>query len=70
MPKWQRQRGSTANASERRPKKLVHMCRHFSLMIRAYAARAEALEAQRDLACSTDVVEEKGGKPWYEMEQD
>jgi NAD(P)-dependent dehydrogenase (short-subunit alcohol dehydrogenase family) len=38
----------------------------YAIARKAYAARAEALEAQRDLACSTDVVEEGAGTPWYE----
>ena len=41
----------------------------YAMMHKAYAARAEALEAQRDLACSTDVLEADAGTPWYEREQ-
>lgn len=41
----------------------------YALTKKAYAARSDALEAQRDLACSTDVVEEGTGVPWYATDQ-
>lgn len=41
----------------------------FTLAKRAYAARAEALEAQRDIACSTDVDGEEATARWYEQKE-
>lgn len=41
----------------------------YAIAKKAYAARMEALEAQRDLACSTDVEEEDAGTPWYERQE-
>jgi NAD(P)-dependent dehydrogenase (short-subunit alcohol dehydrogenase family) len=40
----------------------------YAIARKAYAARAEALEAQRDLALSTDVPDKDGATPWYELE--
>jgi NAD(P)-dependent dehydrogenase (short-subunit alcohol dehydrogenase family) len=56
-------------AQEPAPLRLVLGSDAYALTSKAYAARAEALEAQRDLACSTDVIEEHAGPAWYETEK-
>ncbi|WP_343617250.1 SDR family oxidoreductase [Novosphingobium sp.] len=56
-------------AQEPAPLRLALGSDAYALAKKAYAARAEALEAQRKLACSTDVAEEDAGTPWYEQQE-
>jgi NAD(P)-dependent dehydrogenase (short-subunit alcohol dehydrogenase family) len=51
------------------PLRLVLGSDAYTIIKKAYAARTEALEAQCDLSCSTDVIERKEGAPWYQTKQ-
>lgn len=51
------------------PLRLVLGSDAYALTKRAYAARSAGLEAQRERASSTDVIEKEAGVPWYATDQ-